>query len=254
MPIEGFDPATGGDVEHMYYADTSDSDAYGADAYDSSSYDSDLTIPEIGDSITDYEGTSGSPATVELDVDGRAYTLDATADTDGDGVNDAAIIDDTENDGYQVAVRDTDGDGIADQAALVDDTGTIVDLAEYDAATDTWHGPDTSGSESTSTGSQTTVATGEVDFGGTEYDATIDIDGDGAVDTAVVDTTDGDAILATDTDGDGLADEGALIEDGAVVDTGHLDPDGYVTAATGANPYYVGEDVTSLGISGSDSG
>lgn len=152
---------------------------------------------------TDTEAGSSADA-VTVHVDGEEYQAELNYDLDKDGVNDAAII--QHEDGTGQAFVDSDGDGEADQYAVLDENGKVVQEAVYDEASGAWveagGGHDDSSDASTSGTMHADMPSGDVEVG----PPTIDTNGDGTPDTAVVQTEDGSTIAFTDKDGDGNAD------------------------------------------------
>jgi hypothetical protein len=93
-----------------------EADGSGTGSTDTDSTDSD-----------DSSTTSGESMTVDLpgeDVDAGP----ATYDTDGDGVEDTAVV--TDADGTTYAFTDTDGDNEADQAVIIESDGDVT-VAEH---------------------------------------------------------------------------------------------------------------------------
>ncbi|MEV6909729.1 DUF6802 family protein [Amycolatopsis sp. NPDC051071] len=152
---------------------------------------------------TDTEAGASADA-VTVHVDGEEYQAELNYDLDKDGVNDAAVI--QHDDGTGQAFVDTDGDGEADQYAVLDENGKVVQEAVYDEASGAWveaGGSDDSGSDAGTSGTMhADMPSGDVEVGA----PTIDTDGDGTPDTAVIQTEDGRTIAFTDKDGDGKAD------------------------------------------------
>ncbi|OXM51029.1 DUF6802 family protein [Amycolatopsis alba] len=152
---------------------------------------------------TDTE--AGSTDAVTVHVDGEEYQAELNYDLDKDGVNDAAVI--QHDDGTGQAFVDTDGDGEADQYAVLDENGKVVQEAVYDEASGAWveaggGGHDDGSDAGTSGTMHADMPSGDVEVG----PPTIDTDGDGTPDTAVIQTEDGRTIAFTDKDGDGKAD------------------------------------------------
>ncbi|EMD22475.1 DUF6802 family protein [Amycolatopsis azurea] len=152
---------------------------------------------------TDTE--AGSTDAVTVHVDGEEYQAELNYDLDKDGVNDAAVI--QHDDGTGQAFVDTDGDGDADQYAVLDENGKVVQEAVYDEASGAWveaggGGHDDGSDAGTSGTMHADMPSGDVEVG----PPTIDTDGDGTPDTAVIQTEDGRTIAFTDKDGDGKAD------------------------------------------------
>ncbi len=160
-----------------------------------------MWVDESGGTDTEA-GTSAEAVTVN--VDGEEYQAELNYDLDEDGVNDAAVI--QHEDGTGQAFVDTDGDGEADQYAVLDENGKVVQEAVYDEASGAWvEAGGTGGDDSdagTSGSMHADMPSGDVEVG----PPTIDTDGDGNPDTAVVQTEDGRTIAFTDKDGDGNAD------------------------------------------------
>lgn len=149
-------------------------------------------------------------------VDGEDYHGAPTEDMNQDGSNET-ILQKTEY-GYD-QFSDSDGDGQADLYVERDESGKVVSAAEFDPATGDWHAvdPETGeptgggGSEDTDTSGGDTQGGGDMTVdtrdGETNVGApTIDSDGDGTKDTAVVKGADGSTAIYTDSNGDGQAD------------------------------------------------
>lgn len=87
---------------------------------------------------TDSTDTTDTTDTTETSTDGESMTVDlpgedvdagpATYDTNNDGVNDTAVVTDT--DGTTYAFTDTDADGDADQAVIIESDGDVT-VAEH---------------------------------------------------------------------------------------------------------------------------
>jgi hypothetical protein len=78
---------------------------------------------------TDTTDTTGSSSGEDITVDMPGEDVDAgpaTYDTDNDGVNDTAVVTDTEGNTY--AFTDTDGDGEADEAVVIESDGDVTVL------------------------------------------------------------------------------------------------------------------------------
>jgi hypothetical protein len=162
-------------------------------------------VDESGGTDTGAGSTDG----MTVHVDGEDYSAEVNYDIDHDGVNDTAIIE--HDDGTAQAFGDTDHDGVADHYAVLDDQGKVMDVATYDQASGQWIEANGTagtgdGGDQQQTGTGGTIhadmPNGEVDAG----PATIDTDQDGHLDTAVVQTQDGETIAFTDSNGDGEAD------------------------------------------------
>lgn len=196
----------------------------------------------------------------------------ASYDADGDGVADSVIVG---QDQYTVVITDHDGDGEADSITTYDSDGTVVDQkGDSGEVPDTEQtGQDTGSTEETSTGdsgetdsgdtgsdpdSGDSGDSGDTDTGDTDTSAssisvvddqgrtvevgepTVDMNGDGTNDTAVVHGDDGSTTGYTDRNGDGEADQithitadsqvTISVSDGSggweVESTGHIDEDG----------------------------
>jgi hypothetical protein len=93
-----------------------------------------------GDTATttaaDSGPSHGEDRQITVEAAGRSSEVQATVDTDHDGVNDTAVVQGP--DGSQVALSDTDGDGEADRAVLFDAQGNVVSTAHYDPSTGDW--------------------------------------------------------------------------------------------------------------------
>jgi hypothetical protein len=146
-------------------------------------------VEELGG---DEAGTADDQLTVE--VDGESYEVEENVDLDGDGEDDAAVVETA--DGY-LAFADTDGDGVADVAMGIDQDGNVVSTAEYDETTGEW-------ATDTTAATATGASDDEWDDGSTMY-------GNDATDVHVSQTADGsEGYIATGdgttvlTDGSGV--------------------------------------------------
>lgn len=158
----------------------------------------------------------------------------ATVDSDHDGVADSVILG---IDDHTVMFTDSDGDGQVDTQTVYDTDGNVVDekdVSGEDATTSdtssdssgtdsgdstgsdtsdtsTTDTGDTTGTDQSSTGEDTSgTAISVVDDQGRTVEVgppTVDMDGDGTADTAVVQGDDGSTIGYTDRNGDGEADQ-----------------------------------------------
>jgi len=229
------------------------------------------------DDGTATQVSTHSGADMTVDIDGTAYDVGpATADTDGDGTADTAVVEGS--DGSTVFVTDVDGDGTGDQIVQVNPDGSVVvqqgdgdgnwqtvatghldangqvvidQQAGTDAGTSTGtagtagtsatdgnsgtagtDGTETTGTQTASSGSDLTV-----DIDGTSYDVgapTLDADGNGTPDTAVVQGDDGTTVLVTDVDGDGTGDQMVQINPDGSAQIQQTDGNGgWQTVATG---------------------
>lgn len=179
----------------------------------------------------------------------------ASYDSDGDGVADSVIVGQDE---YIVVITDHDGDGNADSITTYSSDGDIVDQQGDAAEAPDTEQPgqdtgDTGTTEETSTGDEGDTDTGDTDTSASSIsvvddegrtvevgEATVDMNGDGTKDTAVVHGDDGSTTGYTDRDGDGEADQithitadsqvTISVPDGSggweVEATGHIDEDG----------------------------
>jgi hypothetical protein len=155
---------------------------------------------------------------LRVDYEGTRYDAGhLTVDMTGDGHVDTAVISSA---GQVEYYTDNDGDGQADELTITDHSGHLISheqrqSGDHWAETPLRHGvPDddalpseTSHAEPASAHSE--PARVEVDYEGTRYDAghpTVDMTGDGHVDTAVISSA-GQVEYYTDNDGDGQADE-----------------------------------------------
>lgn len=151
-------------------------------------------------------------------VAGEDYRAGASLDVDCNGLEDTAVV---ETDDGAITFTDTDADGQADLMTQLDSNGQVIGQARFDEATGEWVHVDQS------------------------YDAylsepTHDTDGDGVLDSAVVDDPNGNTLIVTDTNADGRADhvtelttEGGVVVsqrdgdgDWTVIERGHLDENG----------------------------
>ncbi|WP_353649809.1 DUF6802 family protein [Nakamurella sp. A5-74] len=199
----------------------------------------------------------------------------ASYDSDHDGVADSVIIG---IDDHTVMFTDTDGDGEVDSRTTFGADGEVLEeknVSGEDATTSSSDstdssgntGSDTTGGDTTggdttgrdTTGSDTTgddssetssTVISVVDDQGRSVDVgppTVDMDGDGTADTAVVQGDGGSTIGYTDRNGDGEADQITEITadrhvtisvvnssgDWEVAQTGTLDPDGHFVPSEG---------------------
>lgn len=202
-----------------------------------------------GDAVDiDGDGIADGTAQVsysDLDEDGVADHAEVVvdADTDGDGEVDTVVIlnqYDTDGDGFADEVDmtygvDTDGDGLIDSSdySTGEITNTPVDTdgdgtADTMTASVTWddttHASANEGSDSEAS-DETELITANVNGQSYEFTPTHDVDGDGAADTAVVETSDGNFVVVTDIDEDGVADAAVLTDaQGSVIESAYVDP------------------------------
>jgi hypothetical protein len=233
------------------------------DFADGATADDELTVEIEGEEYVveenvDFDGDGANDTAVVATEDGGAI---AFADTDGDGVADVAVEYDANGDIVVGAEYDETtgewheedpeylptptGDGADDASgAIEDDTTDPTDTTGGGSPDDSF---DEDTPESTPTAGDTDYEAGEddmtVDLPGEDVNAgpaTYDTNADGVNDTAVVNGTDGTTYVFTDVDGDGQADEAAVVtpdgdvtiashtgeDEWTVVDEGHLNPDG----------------------------
>jgi hypothetical protein len=222
-------------------------------------------------------GPGGTDGDLTMQDGGQTVDVGApTADLTGDGVNDTVVLQGT--DGSTVLVADADQDGQADNIVQINPDGSVVFAVPdghggwvvagtghvdeqggisqdstapgdqpYQPPVDISQGqPGTDGPTQPTDGPTEPTGTGEditVDINGQTYDvgnATIDSDGNGSPDTAVVQGDDGTTVLVTDINGDGSGDQIVQVNpDGSAVvqqsdgnggwdtvATGHVDADG----------------------------
>jgi hypothetical protein len=109
--VENLPPASGGGAD--------DADGSGTEGTDTT---------ETTDT-TDTTDTSTSGEDISVDLPGEDVDAGpATYDTNNDGVNDTAVVTDT--DGTTYAFTDTNGDGAADQAVIIESDGDVT-VAEH---------------------------------------------------------------------------------------------------------------------------
>ncbi|MFI7677348.1 DUF6802 family protein [Actinophytocola sp. NPDC049390] len=104
--------------------DGADDSAGGSDS--DTDTDSDTDSDDSGESTPVAEDTDYEAGEDDMTVDLPGEDVDAgpaTYDTDGDGENDTAVVNDT--DGTTYVFTDTDGDGQADEAAVVTSDGDV---------------------------------------------------------------------------------------------------------------------------------
>ncbi|MGH3438609.1 MAG: DUF6802 family protein [Sciscionella sp.] len=175
---------------------------------------------------------------ISVEVDGQEYTANETVDYDHDGVLDGAQT--ATPDGGELLYVDSDHDGVADMAIGYDHSGQVISEARLDPHTGSWigetptsdPGSDPAADQASGTSEEIHVDTdhGEVDAGA----ATVDSDGDGQNDTAIVHDG-GDTVLFTDNDHDGKADVATVIgSDGHTETVEHTGPGEWSTAGGGA--------------------
>lgn len=160
------------------------------------------------DDGSDLDG-QGLDGELTVDAGGQEYVAAETVDYDHDGVLDATDV--ATGDGGRLLYVDMDDDGTADEAITYDAQGHATAAAHYDPATGQWVAdqPPSADPVDTVAGGDMRVDTaqGTVDAG----PPTVDSDGDGTDDTAIVHAPDGSTILYTDMDGDGSADVATVI-------------------------------------------
>lgn len=216
----------------------------------------DIGIVDGQDVDLDGDGVPDGVAHVSYaDLDGDGVDdyaqVTITADTDGDGSADTVIIMDqydTDGDGLADHVDmtygvDTDGDGKIDTSEF--SSGTITNIAadsdgdgrmDTVAQTVTWDSaeepPTTEPSPQASpevTEQSTTadphIITASIDAELFDLDATDVVEGDGGLDSAVVETAEGNFVLVPDTDQDDMLDPPSLSDsEGQVVESAFVDP------------------------------
>jgi hypothetical protein len=169
------------------------------------------------------DGTADDSGELNIDVDGHEYAEQENFSYDHDGMVDSVAVDTA--DGGQLVYSDGDHDGTADLVTEYDQHGDVTEQAHYDDATGQWidtsiDSHDAGLAATTHETGTVTVDTpaGQVDIG----HATVDTNGDGTPDTAVVHDADGDTILYTDSHGTGQADIATeLTPDGQVIIANH---------------------------------
>jgi hypothetical protein len=193
------------------------------------------------------DGSAGDDGELRIDVDGHDYTEQENFSYANNGVDDSVMVDAA--DGGHLIYTDTGHTGSADLVTEVDERGDVVEQAHFDPHSGQWvddgsgqptagDGTDAAGPAG-SAGEQIVVETaaGRQNVG----DATV-ASGGGAPDTAVVTDGQGDTVLYTDTNHDGVADQAVEISadghvvvaddsgDGHWVDVqqGHLDGSGQI--------------------------
>lgn len=162
--------------------------------------------------IDDGSDGSGLDGDITAEVDGQEYTAPETVDFDHDGVLDAAAVDTP--DGGHLLYVDSDGDGVADEAVTYDAHGAATAAADYEPGSGEWVASDVPGGSGGAAVDPVAGGDLHVDTASGSLDAgapTVDSDGDGTDDTAVVRGSDGSTILYTDSDGDGTADVATVI-------------------------------------------
>ncbi|WP_127784324.1 DUF6802 family protein [Rhodococcus sp. X156] len=144
-----------------------------------------------------------SPAELlTVTVDGDEHTYHATVDADADGIADTVHLD-TVDGSYEYS--DTDGDGAADELTRYDVHGKVLGHAVLDPATGTWTADDRTTTTPAAVSTAPTVSAEIQAAADQAGPSTVDSDGDGVADTAVLQTA-GRTVLVTDVDGDGTAD------------------------------------------------
>jgi len=230
------------------------------------------TNPGDGGPVTDPTDHGSTDGDLTMQDGGQSVDVGApTADLTGDGVNDTVVLQGT--DGSTVLVADADQDGQADNIVQINPDGTVtfavpdgqggwvtagtghvdaqgnisqdeggpsgqpyqppVDLGQAQPSQPTDPGQD-GPSQPTDSGTGEDIT---VDVNGQTYDvgnATIDSDGNGSADTAVVQGDDGTTVLVTDVDGDGTGDQIIQVNpDGSAVVQQTDGDGGWETVATG---------------------
>ncbi|HEX7661945.1 MAG TPA: hypothetical protein VF444_20965 [Pseudonocardiaceae bacterium] len=184
------------------------------------------------------EGSAGDDGELHIDVDGHEYTEQENFSYANTGIDDSVMVD--TGDGGHLIYTDTDHSGVADLVTEVDEHGDVVQQARFDSADHSWVDIDSAGAPGGDGAEQIVVDTGS----GRQSvgEATVASAG-GAPDTAVVTDGQGDTVLYTDVNRDGVADQAVEISvDGHVVvaddagdghwtavQEGHLDESGQIT-------------------------
>lgn len=165
-------------------------------------------------------------AAIALDTSHGSVDLGAaTYDSDHDGQADSVIVLD---DDHEYVVTDADHDGHADSMHAYDVNGHELD-PETGAPL-----ADSSSDDSNSDGGQTITVSGDHGSAHSVGAPTVDLDRNGAPDTAVVHHSDGSVTGYTDRDGDGRADQITQIDaDGKVIITVPDGQGGWGVAASG---------------------
>jgi hypothetical protein len=201
--------------------------------------------------IDDGSDGSGLDGELTAEVNGQEYTAAETVDYDHDGVLDAADVDTP--DGGHLLYVDSDGDGSADEAITYAADGTATAAADYDPGSGDWVASEVPGRSGGA--SIDPVAGGDlhVDTAAGTVDAgtpTVDSDGDGTDDTAIVHGSDGSTILYTDMDSDGSADVATVIGPDGSAETLHHTGEHEWTPVDGGPPSRPAVDPTSDGFWG----
>jgi hypothetical protein len=208
---------------------------------------------------TTTDGTADGGITVVGD-DGTPVTVgQPTADLNGDGTPDTAVV--KNHDGSTTGYTDVDGDGHADQITQINADGSVViavsdgdghwqvestghldtdgkyveDPKAGDVQSDAPATAETAADATDNVGSSTTITFTSAD--GQTYPLgppTADLSGDGRLDTVVNQLPDGTVVGYSDIDGDGQADQVTQIDPDGAVTIGVPDGSGgWEQAATG---------------------
>jgi len=175
----------------------------------------------------DESGVVGAPDHLDIQVEGQEYTADVNYDLDHDGIDDSAAY--GQADGTVVAYIDADHDGQADGYLHVAADGSVIQSAHFDQASGNWVASEPPASDtaavlaSTNAGMTSDLHGAPVVVG----PATVDSDGDGRNDTAVVQNDQGGTELVTDTNGDGHGDVDTVIDKNGVAVTFERGADGH---------------------------
>lgn len=191
------------------------------------------------------DGSAGDNGELHIDVAGHEYTEQENFSYANNGIDDSVMVD--SGDGGHLIYTDTGHSGNADLVTEVDAQGTVVQQAHFDASSSQWINAGSGQATPANGAPNGTGAPGEqivVDTGSGRQSvgaATV-ASGGGAPDTAVVTDGQGDTVLYTDTNHDGVADQAVAISaDGHVVvaddagnghwvtvEHGHLDSNGQI--------------------------
>lgn len=191
------------------------------------------------------DGSAGDDGELHIGVGGHEYTEPENFSYANNGIDDSVMVD--TGDGGHLIYTDTGHTGNADLVTEVDGQGNVVQQAHFDASSGQWIDAGTGQADPANGGPNGTGAPGEqvvVDTGSGRQsvgEATV-ASGGGAPDTAVVTDGQGDTVLYTDTNHDGVADQAVdITADGhvvvaddagnghwATVERGHLDGNGQI--------------------------